>query len=214
MNKVFLCKVNTEEGDCVKYINNEPLRFECNHYFGGVNLQGATFSTSITELEKIPYKDITTILTEEELNALIKFNKELNNLGYGIKQGDEKYIKGLKLCEEIQPIYDKLNSKENEKLFNKIIEEEKEYLKNEYSLDYEDIEEIFNNYNLEYRDREIIGCIYDNVEELGKDIAHSYGYIQDSPIVNYIDFKAFGNDLVDDEYYHLLKDGRVIYYNY
>lgn len=213
---VFLYKENnTEDRDCVKYIKNEPMRFECNHYFGGVNLEGACFSCGLNELEALNYEDITTILTKDEINLLIKFGEDINNLGYGIKIDDDRYNKGIRLCQEIQPVYDKLNSKENEELFNKVVEEEKEWMKEEYSLSDEDIEDIFDDYYLEYRDRGILGSIYGDAEELGRENFDYLGFESNNTIIErYFNFKEFGEDLLEEDSYHELDDGRIISLNY
>lgn len=47
MKRVFLFKDVSDDGrDCCAYIANEPMRFECGHYFGSVNLEGSCYSGS------------------------------------------------------------------------------------------------------------------------------------------------------------------------
>ena len=210
---IFLYKDNTEDRDCCAYIETEPKRWECDHYFGSVILHGACYSKH----DFADYGDIKTVLTEDEYNQLIKFSQDIKDLGYGITKGDERYNKGIELCRAIQPIYDKLLSEENESLFNEIIEEEKEYLMDEYNLDESDIEYIFDNYYLGYRDRGIVGSVFDDAYDLGYETAWSLGYVNndDSIMSRYFDFEKFGEDLVnDDKDYLQLNDGRCVFLNY
>lgn len=204
----FLYKENSDDRDCVSYIEVHPMRWECNHYFGSVVLHGACYSGH----SFAPYEDIKTVLTESEYNQLIQFNKEINELGFGIEKGDERYNKGVELCEAIQPVYDKLLSEENQALFEEVIEEEKEYLMDEYSLDEDDIETIFGNYGLDYRDRAVVGYVFKDAYDLGYEEAWSLGYVNndDSIVSRYFDFEAFGEDLKKDENYCELADGRIV----
>lgn len=206
---VFLYKENTEDRDCCAYIEARAERWECNHYFGSVILHGACYSGH----DFADYEDIKTVLTEDEYNQLVKFNKDINDLGCGITKGDERYNKGIELCKAIQPIYDKLLSEENEEFFEQIIEEEKEYLMDEYNLDEDDIDMIFNNYCLDYRDRAVVGYVFDDTYDLGYEEAWSLGYVDsnnDSIASRYFDYEAFGEDLANDEYHCKLADGRVV----
>lgn len=205
---IFLYKNNTEDRDCCAYIEAKPMRWECGHYFGSVTLHGACYSGHSFD----SYEDIKTVLTEDEYNQLIKFNKDINDLGYGITKGDDRYNKGVELCNAIQPIYDKLLSEENEEFFEEIFEEEKEYLMDEYNLDDDDIEFIFGNYCLDYRDRAVVGYVFNDVYDLGYEEAWSLGYVNnnDSIVERYFDFEAFGEDLANDEGYCKLVDGRVV----
>lgn len=164
MSNVFLYKViNSDDRDCCAYIRNQPMRFECGHYFGGVILQGSCYCGG----EFAPYEEIKTVLTEDEYEALISFNKEIKKNGCGVTVGDERYKKGIELCEGIQYVYDKLNSEENQKIFEEVQEEEIRYLMEEYRLSDEDVEKIFNEYALMYRDRSIVGSIYEDYNDLG-----------------------------------------------
>lgn len=206
---IFLYKDNTDDRDCCAYIEARAERFECGHYFGSVGLHGACYSGH----NFANYEDIRTVLTENEYNQLIQFSKDISDLGYGITKGDERYNKGIELCKAIQPIYDKLLSKENEEFFEEIIEEEKEYLMDEYNLDEDDIDTIFDNYGLDYRDRAVVGYVYDDTYDLGYETAWSCGYVKnnDSIMNRYFDFEKFGEDLVnDDECYCQLADGRCV----
>lgn len=188
MSNVFLYKViNSDDRDCCAYILNQPMRFECGHYFGGVILQGSCYCGG----EFAPYEEIKTVLTEDEYEALISFNKEIKKIGYGVTVGDERYKKGIELCEGIQYVYDKLNSEENQKIFEEVQEEEIRYLMEEYGLSDEDVEKIFNEYALMYRDRSIVGFMYEDYEELGYEEAWLRGYIKDNDFIStkYFDTK-------------------------
>lgn len=208
---IFLYKDNSEDRDCCAYIEASPMRWECGHYFGSVTLHGACYSGG----NFAPYENIKTVLTEDEYNQLVKFNEEINALGFGITKGDERYNRGVELCNAIQPVYDKLLSAENEKLFGEVIEEEKEYLMDEYGFDEEDIEQIFDEYYLDYRDRGIVGCVFDSAYDLGYEEAYSMGYVDDNFIVErYFDFEKFGEDLLEEERYLELSDGRCVCLNY
>lgn len=208
---VFLYKDNSEDRDCCAYIKENPMRWECNHYFGGVILHGACYSKH----DFASYEDIKTVLTEDEYNQLVKFNEEINVLGSGIIKGDERYNKGVELCNAIQPVYDKLLSVENEELFNEVIEEEKEYLMDEYGFDEEDVEQIFDEYYLDYRDRGIVSCVFNDSYDLGYEEAYSLGYVERNSVTErYFDFDQFGKDLLEEEQYIELNDGRIVYLNY
>lgn len=139
------------------------------------------------------YDNITTILTREEYHALCNPN------------GDD-----------LTNIIRKLESKENEELFEMVKLEEIEFLKEEYSLSDEDIEYIFNEYRLNYRDRGIVDYVYDNSAELGYEEAYNLGYIKDGDYISerYFDYEKFGEDLLEDERYLELDNGRVVSLNY
>lgn len=212
MKYVFLYKDNSEDRDCCAYIEANPMRWECDHYFGGVVLHGACYCNH----EFAAYEDIKTILTEEEYNQLIKFALDIEALGFGITKGDERYNKGLELCKAIQPVYDKLSSEENKKFFEQIQLEEREYLMDEYGLDDNDIDTIFDKYYLEYRDRSVVGYVYKDAYDCGYEEAWSLGYVKSDDYIaqRYFDFESFGEDLANDENYCLLSDGRIVSLSY
>lgn len=204
---MFIFKeVNTSNRYCVSYIKRP--KFECGHYFGSLNLQGACFSKSL----KFP-KNIKTILTEKEIKQLLDYNNKDDKLGYGIKAGSKRYKQGLKLLEEIEPIFKKLESKENLKLFDEIQKEEREYLYKEYQLTEQNVDIIFNQYYLEYRDRSCIGSIYNNKEEMGMKLIDYY-YPNIENIKQYFDYEAFAEDLLNGENYLELDSGQCVSLNY
>ena len=209
MNKLFLYKdielEKQEDRDCVVYIDATPAKFECNHYFGGIRLQNACFCGR--DLEKIKYKSIKTFLTEEEFTKLQNFYNEISNLGYGITKGDERYNKGEELISNIQPIFDKLNSKDAKDFQNYIIEEEIDYLIDEFDINKEEIENIFD--LTDYKDRSFISTVYRDISEVAYEEAFDLGYATKEN-ERWFDFETFGKELLEDERYYELSDGRVV----
>ena len=188
----FLFKENgTDDRDCVRYVELEDLKNNHLCIDGKFNVHGACYSMSLKE--DLNYEDITTILTEEEYKILCNPAQQ-----------------------DLTEIIKKLESKENEILFNEVIEEEKEYLMDEYGFDEEDIEQIFDEYYLDYRDRGIVGCVFKDAYDLGYEEAFSLGYVDNrmTTITRYFDFEKFGEDLLQDENYMQLVDGRCVYLNY
>lgn len=186
---VFLFKENgTDDRDCVRYVNLEDLKENHTCINGKFTVHGACYSMSLKE-EGADYENITTILTKEEYKMLCNPDGQ-----------------------DLTEIIEKLESEENENLFNKIIEEEKEYLMDKYNLDENDIETIFDNYYLDYRDRAIVGYVYDDTWELGYEEAYSLGYVmdEDKVVADYFDFEEFGEDLVNGGDYCKLADGRCV----
>ena len=189
----FLFKENgTNDRDCVKYVELEDLKGNYICCDGKFNVHGACFSMSLKE-ENADYENITTILTEEEYKMLCN--------------PDGK---------DLTSIIEKLESEANAELFEQIIEEEKEYLMDEYNLDEDDIETIFDNYGLDYKDRAVVGYVYDDTYDLGYETAWSCGYVNDNDSImnRYFDFEKFGEDLLEEEQYLGLADGRCVYLNY
>lgn len=189
----FLFKENgTDDRDCVRYVELDCLRKNHLCINGKFNVRGACFSMSLKEND-VDYEDITTILTEEEFKALC--NPE---------------------GKDLTSIIEKLESEENAELFKQVVEEEKEYLMDEYGFDEEDIEHIFDEYYLDYRDRGIVGCVFDDAYDLGYEEAYSLGYVgnRNSIVERYFDFEKFGEDLLEEEQYMQLNDGRCVYLNY
>lgn len=134
------------------------------------------------------------------------------------EEGKIKYEKGIAIIQELKDkIYSKLESEENQKLFEKVIEEEKLICMEEYNLSYEEITEVFEHYynaynsiyGVIYQDRGIINCVYDSAYEIGEDWVDNC-YNIDDIIKNYIDFEKFGKDIIEDNDYYELEDERVI----
>ena len=192
-NYTFLFKENgTNDRDCVRYVELEDLKNNHLCIDGKFNVHGACYSKSLKE-EDADYENITTVLTEEEYKMLCNPAKQ-----------------------DLTEIIKKLESEENENLFNEVVEEEKEYLMDEYGLDEDDIAQIFDEYYLDYRDRGIVGCVFKDTEDLGYEEAFSLGYVdtRNSIVERYFVFEKFGEDLLQEEQYTQLADGRCVYLNY
>ena len=213
MDRIFLAKEkNSDDRDVVKYI--EFGGFECGHYFGGLHIHGACFCGFEKELRDIVenhFEDLETILTKEEFLKLFELDDELDSLGYGIEKDSDKYNRGIEIITEYQnTIEKKLLSDENTALFEKVITEEKEYLKNQYDLTNEEVDYIFDNYTLEYQDRAIVGYVFDDFDDMVEEEKYSFGYDK----IPYFDDEAFGNDLLENDSYLQLKSGKIVSYCY
>lgn len=216
MSYKFLFKLkNSSDRDKVAYVEIPIVRFECGHYFSRINLHGPCYSCGFKMFgdDYIQYENIVTILTKDEYQLLIDADQAINDLGYGIKMGDDRYQKGVELLNKLKAIEYKLFSEENEALFLEIQEEEKEELCDTYNLSEEEVDEIWDNYYLDYRDSSVVGCVYKDSEDLGWEEAHGLGYMKDDDFIStrYFDYERFGEDLVDnqDQYYEL-SDGRIV----
>lgn len=212
-NRLFLAKVkNSDDRDIVKYI--EFTGFECNHYFGGLHIEGACFSgfeEEFKDLVENNFEELETILTKDEFIKLFKLNDELKALGFGIEKDSDKYNKGLEIIKEYEnTIEKKLQSNENKELFEKVIADEKEYVKNEYNLSDLEVDDIFENYGLEYQDRAIIGCIFRDFDDMVYEEKFNFGYDKQP----YFDDESFGYDLLESENYYKLDSGKIVSYNY
>lgn len=212
MSKTFLYRTKAaDDRDCCAYI--EPSHFECGHYFSGLRIGGACYSDG----GFANYEDIDTFLSEEDYNKLIQFENDITELGYGITKGDDRYNKGMKLCAEIQPIFDKLNSVEGTEFAEEIFESEAEYIQEEYGLSYDEVMEVYHNYAGDYQDRAIIGYVYQDSSDLGYAEMENYfaEYKMPDNLMNYFDYERFGEDLVNEsEFYLELLSGTVVYLNY
>lgn len=217
----FIYKNNNGDRDCVKYAELDRIgKLECGHYFPQINFYGACYSGDLDEIlenenviDEI-FEDITTILTKEDFKKLLEYNKKINVLGYGLDTQPQKQEEAKLYFKDIESIIEKLKSEENERLFEKVVEEEKEFLKYEYNLNDEDVENIFDAYYLDYKDRGIIGSIYEDYQELGEEEVDAFGYEIPEFIENFIDYEAFGEHLAENGNYYTLDDGRIVSFNY
>lgn len=207
---IFLYRVTGEDDrDSCAYLENKPMRFECGHYFGRMILHGSCYCNSDWK----DYSDIETILTEDEYDTLRKVDAEISKLGYGIKPEDERYQRGIALVEKVKSIFDKLNSEEAAKFFQCIVEDEKQIVMGEHGLTEDEVDEAFENYPLDYQDRSIIGTVFDNLEELGREEAFELGMVNEGSITErYFDFEKFGEDLIEKEMYQELASGKYVAY--
>lgn len=138
------------------------------------------------------YEDVETILTKEEFDTLanrIPITKEM-----------------------VQTIIDKLYSNENEDFLNTIVDRELEYLREEYNLSYNDIDNIKNQVSHKfYLDRNCICQIYDSYKEFGQYILESH--FSDIPhnLLSYFNTEDFGYDVVnEDPMYMVMDDNRIV----
>jgi len=189
----FYKQNNTKDRDCVAYIELSDLENKHTCIDGNFNIHGACYSQSF--IAEVPYAEITTILNEAEYNILAKWSEHQSM--------------------DLQPIIKKLKSRKNAFLFALIQEKESEYLQDEYGLSGEDVQNIFDAYGLDYRDRGIVACVYKDAEDCGYEEAECLDIDRNSAIGQYFDYKAFGQDLVNnDENYFELQDGRIARLNY
>ena len=139
-SKLFLYRIkNTDDRDACVYLDSEPIKFECGHYFSSICLQGSCFSGHSFD----NYDDIETILTEEEYELLKETGKEIDELEFRIEIGSERYNKGLELIEKIQPIINKLQSEQAIEFYENIMQNERDILCEQYDLSEDDLDEIF-----------------------------------------------------------------------
>ena len=208
---VFLYRIkNSNDRDCCAYIDTNDPDFVCNHYFSSVDICGSCYIGK----DWANYDDIETILTRTEYNQLLKYKKELHELGYGIKIGDNRYKKGIKIMNKIKPIINKLKSDEAQEFFDRISSEEMKILKEEYELNDIDIKCILDEYPLDYKDRSIVCAAYNDMEDLGREEAWQCGYINrnDELLMDkYFDYEKFGEDVVnEDEYFIEITHNRAV----
>ena len=188
---IFVGRVSDNEydRDCCFYVEEKEHRNIANE----IILHGANYCGFYEEkIKAIEEGNVESYLSQEEL---IDF---LNGNNYDF------YI-------------EKLQSEEAKEFQARIIEEEKEYVMDEYYLSREDVDCIFEEYYLDYQDRGIVCRIYDDVEDLGYEEFDSLvGFAENISIVEkYFDFKAFGEDLIyDSECYIELPSGKCAQLSY
>ena len=83
--------------------------------------------------------------------------------------------------------------------FEDIQKSEMEYLKDKWSLDDSDIEQILDTYASDYGDRSIVSYVFEDSDELGYEEAWELGYIKNNDSISSrcFDYKRFGSDLVN-----------------
>lgn len=213
MRKVFLAKIkDSDDRDVVYYVKFKG--FECEHYFGGLQLCGACFCGFEKELRDIVesnFDNLETILTKEEMCKMFELNDKIKELGYGIERDSEKYNKGVAIIDEYNDtIGKKLLSDENEQLYEKVVKDEKEFVKRQYDLTDSEVDDIFDNYFGGYQDRAIVSYVFNDIDELVEEEKFELGYED----IKYFDDDAFGRDLLESEYYYELDNGRIVAYSY
>lgn len=202
--KAFMFReIDKDNRDCCSYLDAK--------YREGVlhlNTCGACFYGSSTR--GLPnYDTIETVLTEEEYNAVSDYIR----VSKGILSNFEHLVKNSKPI--VEQAIKKLQSDEGKEFFEKIMADEKEYLKEQWNLSDKDIEDIFDAYPYEYKDRAIVGVIYEDYYELGETEALNVGYHLQSIgkiMDRYFNYEKFGEDLVEENgEYVELDDGRIVY---
>jgi hypothetical protein len=207
-----ITKNESQYENCVFYLELPLLRFECGHYFSSIGVQGASFCTSL-KYEEINYDNIITPLTRAEFQLLHEINIACRQLGYSIKEGSERYQRGIELRAKAMPIVDRLLSDEAKIIFDYIVGEETEYLTNKYGFDKDEVRELFEYYSMDYMDRGIISQVWASVENMGENEAYSFGYASESN-ERWFNFELFGKDLLENDNYYELSNGRVVsFYN-
>lgn len=204
--KHFLYK-NTDTNEVV-YVDDRSFQWECGHYFSGLHFCGSRF---YGKSELPDFDNIQTVMSKEDFEKLLSYDKAISNLGYGLDKNEEKRQQGQEICDKaLKLIEDVLNTEENQQLFDSIIEEEKQAVEDEYNLTREDVDYIFDNYGNDYKDREIVNCIYDDTYDLGYNEAWECGYVKRGDVSEkYFDFEQFGQDLLDDDGYLELPSGKI-----
>lgn len=211
--KIFFGKQKNDDRDCCVYI--ERPEFECGHYYSIPSPTGPCYSSGWNEDGEYEYDYLDTVLTEEEYNKFRKLCDELSKIGGGLDKDEEKKKLADAKAEELNKfIDDYLLSEKAEEFKEKIKQGEIEFMKEEYSLDDKDIEDVYDAYyNEDYFDRGIISCVYDSTYDLAEEFVDSC-YNVDDFIKSYIDYEKMGDDMVYSDDYVELDDGRVVYLNY
>lgn len=183
-NYAFLFRTKAaDDRDCCAYVRIDDLKDKINY----TTIHGACYSQRLKE----EYSEVDTILTENQYNRLL------------CRSSDD----------DLTDIIEALTSDEAENFFNGIIESEIEYIKDEYNLTDDEIEEIFNNYSLAYRDRGIISYVYSDYYDLAENYIDSCCDVPEW-IRNYIDYETFGKDVAEDERFIELESGWIVELNY
>lgn len=185
----FFREADTDDRDRCAYIENK-YNLDC---IGNVILHGACYCGRSDK--NLAYEAVETFLNKKDYETLIS------------KNVSEK---------DFNRILKKLTSEPAKEFYNKIVDDEMEYLKDTYSLSDGDIEKIFDEYYLDYKDRGCIGYVYDSLEKFGENEMESCGYDRDIPdfIKDCIDYEKVGEKLADSENYLILDDNRVVSLNY
>ena len=205
---LFLGRLNNDD-DC-NCIYTEHVRFECGHYWSGIQNKGAAWSGG-HPLHSISYSEITTGFTAEQWARAQEIDRSLSALGYGIKEGDDRYLVGEALANEWNNLIDSIQDCDIEK---EIMFNERERIMDKYSLDDDDVDEIF--YHTAYHDCGVISGIYSDIEDFGKEEADSLGVFSNndsnfqSILERCFDYKEFGRMCLEGVCVVELNDGRIV----
>ena len=206
--KIFFGKQKNDDRDCCIYIDRP--KFECGHYYHVPTPFGVCYSSNWCEDGEYDYDYLDTVLTKEEYYRFRTLCYELNLLSDGLdKNEDRKKLADAK-AEELNKFIDKyLLSAKAIKFAEKIKQGEIEFMKEEYDLDDEDMENIYDYYSEEYFDRAIIGRIFDSSYDVAEESIDN-NYNIDDWIKDYIDYNRMGNDIIRDGDYVELSDCRIV----
>lgn len=204
MDNIFLFREKAADRDCCAYIDHQP-RFECDHYFGKINLFGNCYSG-----RNVPdYDSVETVLTLSEWNRLWKYDAFLSNIGYGIKKGDERFLNVISEFKKVKYIFDKLMYSDEAKGFhNNIIKSEIDCLKEVYSFDEDDIKEILEYRHFNMLDRSIISAVHYDKYKYGEELVYRWAPSLPPFINKYVDFKRLASNCMSDAVE--LSDGRIV----
>ena len=153
---------------------------------------GCGSHSSWERIGNFQYEDVETILTKEDFDTLanrIPITKEM-----------------------VQTIIDKLDSDENQKLLNTIVDRELECLKEEYNLSDNDIDNIKKDLEEKkyFLDRKCICQIYDSYKELGEYIIDEFYDIPHN-LLSYFNTADFAYDVIqEDAKFMVMDDYRIV----
>lgn len=192
-NYIFLYRTKAaDDRDCCAYVDINQIKAHEICCDGKFNIHGACYCSSLGGMyAEYAYNEVDTILTEKQYNRLVNPTEN----------------------DSFEDIITALTSDEAENFFEKIKESEREYISEEYNLSEEEIDCVFDNYSLPYYDRGVIGYVWFDYDELGREYMESCYSIPDF-LENYVDYEKFGKDLVDNERYIELPCGWIVEVNY
>lgn len=206
--KLFLGRLNNnDDRNC---IYTDHVVFECGHYWGGIRNYGAAWS-GCNDIKNIAYDDITTGFTAEQWARAQEIDRTLDNLGYGITVGDDRYKVGEALANEWNNMIDSIQGCDVEV---EIMQDERDRIGGRYNLDDDDIDEIFN--YTDYHDLGAICAIYDSVEDFGEEEAFELGVFSDHDshftgiLESCFDYEKFGQICLEGDNAVELNDGRIV----
>ena len=187
---MLLYRTKENDRDCCKYVDirNGKLHRDINN---DVIVEGACFSTRIYD----DYDNIETLLSREEFERLKNAHETPDD--------------------DFADIIAKLESSDNDGFYEYIQESEIEAIMDEYGVSYNDAHRILSEYPYShaYNDRGIIGCIYRNVNEMGKEVVNMTHNIEDW-LEDYIDYDLIGYNEIEANNAILLDNGQVVEYNF
>ena len=194
--KKFLLKINKKnKAPIVVYVDPATLR-------KGRFRVDVPNIYQLSYIGEVKYSDLTTLLTEEEFESI--FHGDNINYHAILYRAKSKGI-------NIPAILNKVESEENEKLFERVIREEKDYLINKEGMQEDDVNYLFDCLG-DYRDSSALCRLFKNEKDLGEYYVDD-NYDVDSFLENYIDYEAIGRDILEDDSRYLkLPSGLIAEY--